>query len=426
MKVRMSYGKGGVELTLPDERDVEILRAKPQKLLGDARAATIESLNNPIGSAPLKEIAQGRKDACVVISDITRPVPNREMLPPLLETLKECGIPRDKIVILIATGIHRPNEGDELVELVGEEIAANYRCENHFSLNPDDCRHVGDTKSGIPVIVNKLYLDADLKILTGLIEPHFWAGFSGGRKAILPGISSIETMKHMHSVQMIDACLANYGVLEGNVFHQAGLEVVEMVGADFIVNVTVDEEKRLTGVYSGHYDEAHRAGAKECEEAVSFMLPEPFDLAIISGGGYPLDKTFYQSAKPVTVGWLALREGGQSLILTESSEGLGSPPFVELLNMAKSPEHMLELLSQPGFFKVDQWCAQSMARIQLENKIAVYSDQLDNADLERYAYEPVDDPQAWVDAKLKELPAEAKILVVPDGPYVYARIGSVA
>ncbi|OPZ12657.1 MAG: hypothetical protein BWZ10_02076 [candidate division BRC1 bacterium ADurb.BinA364] len=344
------------------------------------------------------------------------------MLPPILETIEAAGVPRQAITILIATGIHRPNEGEELVELVGEEIARAYRCVNHFSQREEECRYIGDTRDGIPLYINKTYLDADLKILTGLVEPHFWAGFSGGRKAILPGVSSVKTMRHMHSYAMIEKCMANCGLLEGNVFHEAGLEVAERVGADFLVNATVDEEKRPTGIFAGHYDKAHREAARQCEAATALTIDEPADLAILSGGGYPLDKTFYQAAKPITVAWLALKKGGQSLIVTECSEGLGSPDFVKLLKMARSPAHLLELLAQPDFFLVDQWCAQTMARMQLENRIAVKASGVDAAELRRIGYEPVGDPQAWLDAKLAELGPKAKIVAAPDGPYVYARI----
>ena len=423
MIAHMSYGKTGLELVLSDDGRIRTLWAREQRALDDPLQATREALARPIESPPLAQIARGRRDACVVVSDITRPVPHRDILPPLLDTLEGCGIAAEKITILIATGIHRPNEGAELIELLGEGIASRCRCVNHYSRREGECRFIGQTRCGIPVFVNQRYLDADLKILTGLIEPHFWAGFSGGRKAILPGICSLETMKHMHGAAMIEACMANYGRLEGNLFHEAGLEVARMAGVDFILNVTVDEKKRPTGVFAGHYDAAHRAGARLCEAGAGFELDEPADLAIVSGGGYPLDKTFYQAAKPITVAWLALRKGGRSLILTECSEGLGSAPFVELLDMARSPQHLLELLRKPGFFQVDQWCAQTMAQMLLDNRIAVYCSGAAPERLRRYGYEPVADPQAWVDSQLERLGPQARVLVIPDGPYVYARVG---
>jgi len=190
---------------------------------------------------------------------------------------------------------------------------------------------------------------------------------------------------------------------------------------DFIVNVTVDENKKLTGVFAGDFDKAHRAGAEFCEQATSLQLDEPVDLVIISGGGYPLDKTFYQAAKPITVAWLILRKAARSLVLTECSEGLGSPAFVELLEMSESPKHLLELLAQPDFFKVDQWCAQTMAFMQGENEIAVHADGVAPEVLSRHGYEPAVDPQVWLDKTIAGLDPKAKIVVIPDGPYVYAR-----
>jgi len=422
MRIRFSYGKEGVALTLPDDRNVTVLRARRATPIRDVEAATLRALAEPIESKPLSEIARGRKDACIVISDITRPVPNRLILPPILRTLEEAGIAREAITILIATGIHRPNEGEELVELVGEEIAGAVRCVNHFGQDEEACALVGRTRAGIPIYVNKIYLQADLKILTGLIEPHLWAGFSGGRKAILPGITSIKTMQSMHGVEMIDACQANCGTLEGNAFHEAGLEVAAMVGVDFILNATVDESRAVTGVFAGHYDAAHRAGCGMCAECTGFELEEPADLVIASNGGYPLDKTFYQSVSGMSVAWLMLREGGRSLTVAECSEGVGSAQFREVLEMADSPEAMLELLGRPGFFMVDQWSAQCLARILMDNRVAVHAAGVTGEKLRRYGCESVEDPQAWLDAQLEALPREAKIVAVPDGPYIYGRV----
>jgi nickel-dependent lactate racemase len=224
-----------------------------------------------------------------VISDITRPVPNQVVLPPMLETLEAAGVAREAIVILIATGMHRPNLG-------GPDIMARYRIENHFCRDPRNYRRI-DTIDGAPIEVNRHYLDADLRILTGLIEPHFYAGFSGGRKAILPGISSFETMKFMHSYRMIDQPRVANCVLDGNPFHQYGLRICELAGVDFIVNVVLNKHREVGGVFAGHYDRAHRAGCEVVESHSTAAVDLPFDLVITSGGGFPLDATFYQISK---------------------------------------------------------------------------------------------------------------------------------
>lgn len=421
MRIRFSYGKQGLELDLPEDRNVQVLRARTIPPLPNVDHAVREAIEHTIESPPLAEMARGRRNACIVISDITRPIPNREMLPAILQTLEASGVPRGRITILIATGIHRPNEGDELVHLVGPEIARDFRCVNHFSQREGECRLIGEVR-GMPIWINQKYLDADLKILTGLVEPHFWAGFSGGFKAILPGIASIETMRHMHGMEMIDACMANCGILDGNVFHETGLQVAGLAGADFIVNVTVDEAKRPTGIFTGDVKAAHHAAAKLCERATAFQLDEPADLVIASNGGFPLDLTFYQAAKAMTIAWMLLKESGQSLIVAECAEGVGSAHYRALLDEAESPRHLLDLLARPGFFRPDQWNAQVSARILLENRVGVHAAGVPESRLRHYGFEPVSDPQAWLDRRLAELPRDARIIAIPDGPYVYGRV----
>ncbi|KPL09765.1 hypothetical protein AMJ85_06065, partial [candidate division BRC1 bacterium SM23_51] len=278
--VRLTYGKTGLDVRLPKGPAIQVLRSRPCPALTDPPEAIRQALEQPIASAALDELARARSNACVVISDITRPVPNAVLLPPILSTLESAGVAREAITILVATGIHRPNLGDELVELVGPQIASNYRIVNHLSRDEKELRDVGRTRAGIPIHVNRHYLDADLKILTGFIEPHLWAGYSGGRKAILPGVTGLETMKFMHGYAMIDHPGTRYGQLEGNPFHEAGLEVAERVGVDFIVNVTLNEAKQITGVFAGHYDKAHLEGVGFCEKWVVAEADVPVDLAI--------------------------------------------------------------------------------------------------------------------------------------------------
>ena len=236
MLVRIRYGKSEIEVDVPAQNLFGILQMKNALPIENPLKDIEEKLENPIKSKRLSEIAKGKNSACIVISDITRPVPNKLILPPILAVLEKQGIDREKIVILIATGIHRPNQGDELIELLGEEIARRYKIVNHFSQRPETHSYLGKTSNGTPVYLDKTYLEADLKILTGLIEPHLMAGYSGGRKAICPGISSIETMKVMHGPVILEDPKAHPGILEGNPFHQEATEIAQMAGVDFIVN----------------------------------------------------------------------------------------------------------------------------------------------------------------------------------------------
>jgi len=418
--VRLAYGKTGVAVRLPAKANIQVLQSRPCPAVPNPQEAIRESLVRPIASVPLGELAHGRSSACVVISDITRPVPNAILLPPILAAIESAGIERKAITILIATGIHRPNLGDEAVELVGSQIAADYRIVNHMSRDENDLRFVGRTRTGIPIHVNRHYLDADLKVLTGFIEPHLWAGYSGGRKAILPGITGLETMKYMHGFDMIAHPATRYGNVEGNPFHEAGLEVAERVGSDFLVNVTLNEKKEITGVFAGHYDKAHIEGCRFCEKWVVADVAEPVDLAITCGGGYPLDKTFYQTVKGMSGANPIVRRGGIILVVSRCEEQTGSPEFTRLLERAESVDNFFAMIRRPGFFEVDQWIAQEMYQILKEKRIALYSEGLTAAQIARYLLEPVENLQSYVDRFLERAP-NARIAVIPEGPYAITR-----
>lgn len=419
--VRLAYGKTGIEVRLPEKARAEVIRSRPCPAVPDPADAIRNALAQPVASKPLREIARGKAAACVVISDITRPAPNAILLPPILETLEAAGIPGDKITILIATGIHRPNLGAELVELVGPQIASTRRIVNHMSKDDAELRFMGKTRAGIPLFVNRHYLDSELKILTGFIEPHLWAGYSGGRKAILPGISGLETMKYMHGYDMIAHPGTRYGHLAGNPFHDAGLEVAERVGVDFIVNVTLNAMKQITGVFAGHYDKAHVEGCRFCEKWVVADLAEPVDLAITCGGGHPLDKTLYQSVKGMSGANPIVRPGGLILVATRCDEGAGSPEFTSVLERAASVEKFFSMIRRPDFFEADQWIAQEMYQILREKRIALYSEGLTREEIKRYLLEPVTDLQAFVDRFVEQNPS-ARIAVIPEGPYVITRL----
>jgi lactate racemase len=418
----MAFGREGLALELPDDPRITVLEGKDARALADPLDAVERSIAGPIGSAPLAEIARGRRDACIVISDVTRPVPNKVILPPILKTLDAAGVPRDKITILIATGLHRPNEGQELVGLVGAGIAANYRCENHFAQRPETIVNVGKTRAGIPVELCRRYVEADLKILTGFIEPHMWAGYSGGRKAILPGIASARTMSFMHGFKMVADPGCAYDELKRNPFHRAGIEVAEMVGADFICNVTLDAEKRVTGVFSGHFEKAHEAGCEFLRPQAVVWVDAPFDAVITSGGGAPLDVSLYQTAKGITGAADVLRDGGDVLICSECGEGLGGREFAELTLSAKSPQEFLERLQQPGFYVIDQWGAQEIYAVMTRVKVSLHSKGIAAGDARRCHIGPVADFSKAVRDLFGRLPASARIGVIPRGPFTIGRV----
>lgn len=413
MRTGILYGQKQIGLTLPDE--AVILEAGSVEPLPDPEAELRRAMDQPIASPSLAEIAQGRSDACVVISDITRPVPNQVLLPPLLRTLENAGIPRERITILIATGMHRPNQGEELESMVGRWVMDNYRIVNHQCRDREHLRQVG-TLGGGPIELNTIYLDADLKILTGLIEPHMYAGYSGGRKSILPGISSLVTLRYMHSFAMI----AHPGVtnckLEGNPFHEAGEEVMAMAGADFLVNVVINKERQITGIFAGHPSQAHRTGCDLVREHTVHQMPEPADLVITSAGGYPLDATFYQVSKGLIMARNMLRPGGCIIVACECREGLGSPEYCEMIARGLTPHQFNVHHGQPANFVIDQWCLQTTYQaIETAGKVYCFSENLHQQALAGIGMEKISDVQSKVD---ELLPSHGKVVTVPQGPYV--------
>lgn len=417
MDIQLLCGSETVDLCLPDT--VSLIENKPVPGIADPEAAVLEVLNNPVASKPLKELAKGRRDACIVISDVTRPVPNKEVLTPILQTLEESGLARDKIIILIATGMHRPNLGDELEAMVGKQIMEEYRIINHYCQDEKDYRKIAEIE-GAPIEINRHYLDADLKILTGLIEPHFYAGFSGGRKSVLPGISSFDTMKFMHSYKVIDQLHQVNCRLEGNIFHQYAMDVTEKAGVDFIVNVVINKDREVAGVFGGHHSEAHQKGCRFVAEHAVAEVAAELDLVITSAGGAPLDKTFYQVSKCLTSAKDILKKGGTILVVCDCVEGLGSKEFSAIMRNNATPKQFTANQADPENFVIDQWCAQNIYQaLDHAGKILIYSPGLSKEDIECFQGIKITDCQKEVDELLKSAKHAA---VIPEGPYVVGKI----
>jgi len=421
MKITLDYGRTGLEVHLPEERIVGPLTIRPAEPLPDPEAAVWQALYEPIGTAPLPQLAQGKKSACIVICDITRPVPNQLILPPILQTLEKAGVPRDQILILNATGLHRPNEGDEMVELVGEFIARNYRCENHFGKRLDQHTFLGTTPNGVPVWIDSRYIQADLKITTGLIEPHLMAGYSGGRKLICPGIAALETVRIWHGPRFLEHPKADCGILEGNPVHEENTRIALMAGCDFIVNVCIDGNRQLTWVGGGDMIQAWEAGVRFVREVVQAPVPEPVDVVVTSCAGYPLDTTWYQAVKGLTGVMGIVKPGGTIILAASLSEGLGSPEFQKMLTESRyMKRHSTGRVDgpPPEHCEMDEWQLLMLSKVLDRCKVKVYSDGLSAEVLRRCAVEPVPSVEQAVADSLAEYGPQAKVAVVPKGPYV--------
>ena len=418
MQVQLDYGKTGLVVALPDDRVAGKLAIHPVPPLADPARVLREKLAAPTGTPPLVELARGRKTACILICDITRPVPNRLLLTEILATLGEAGIARENILILVATGLHRPNEGDELVELVGPEIAANYRCENHFGKERDQHTYLGMTPNNVPAWIDSRYCEADLKIATGLIEPHFMAGYSGGRKLICPGIAGIDTVRAWHSPRFLEHPRATSGCLAGNPVHEENTRIARMAGCDFIVNVTLDSDRRVTCVVAGDMEAAFLEGVAFVEQVVLAPLATPCDIVVTSGAGYPLDTTFYQAVKGMVGALPVVKDGGTIIIAAGMTEGVGSPEFAGLFEEHASLDAFMDCIVRDDYFVMDQWQVEELAKVRRKARVKVVTRGLPHDKLQGLFVEPAESVESAVAASLAEYGPAARIAVIPKGPYV--------
>ncbi len=426
MPIELRYGRAGLDLELPSDVQSEVLHLHPLPPLVDPDAAIRASFESPIGSAPLSELARGKRSACVVLCDVTRPVPNEAILRPLAQTLEASGIARDALTFLIATGLHRPNVGEELREMVGDFLYENYRFENHDARDEAAMTLLGDVAFGeeqtgagqtARVALNSHYVGAELKITTGLLEPHFMAGYSGGRKVICPGIASASTILQFHAPPMIGNPQARAGNLAANPIHAMSLEVARKVGCDFICNVTLDEERRITGVFSGDMEAAHAQGIAWIDQSAKVAVA-PAPIVVTTSAGYPLDTTFYQCIKGMVCALPALERGGTLIIAASLSEGIGGPEFSAMCHSLTSVEEFLARInSRPT--EIDQWQLQEMMlALQHAGRIYVVSDGLAPETLGAFLLHPMPSVEAALEAARGTHGAQARAVVIPEGPYV--------
>jgi len=422
MRVHLEYGRSGRDVELPGQHLVKCLEYQSAEPLVDPEGAVSESLSQPVGASPLADLARGRRDACLLISDFTRPVPNRIILPPILATLQSAGIPREKILILNATGMHRPNLGTELEEIVGPLVFGKYRIENHHGRELSEHTCLGESPRGVPAWIDSRYLRADLKISTGLIEPHFMAGFSGGRKLICPGIAAAETIRRWHSPRFLEHPNARSGCLRDNPVHEESTAVARMAGCDFIVNVVIDAARQILFVTAGEMEAAFQRGAEFARRSATDTIAEAVDVVVTTSAGYPLDATFYQSVKGMVAALPIVKPGGTIVLAAEMGEGIGSEDFQRLFDENATAEAFMERVLGSDYYVPDQWQLEELAKVLRKAKVKVVTDGLPPAVLERLFVEPARSVEAAVSDALAEHGPDATIAAIPHGPYVIAEL----
>jgi nickel-dependent lactate racemase len=409
MKVNLAYGQGHLAVELPD--GTTVIEPAHSPGLADEKGAVMAALREPIGARPLLDWIKPTDRVCIAFTDITRATPNDRIIPWLLELL--AGHPREKITLLNQLGTHRPNTQAELEKLLTPEVVRNYRVVNHEPENEAAMVQFGATRDGTPALINRHLVEADVRIITGFIEPHFFAGFSGGPKGIMPGCAALKTVMSNHGAQNIGDPRSAFGITEGNPIWEEIREIALRVGPSFLLNVTLNEQRAITGVFAGDLLGAHKVGFEFVRQSAMQKVKEPFDIVVTTNSGYPLDMNLYQGVKGMSAAARIVQERGTIILACECREGVPSgSPLDKLLRSAASPAEILTMLSTAGFVRPEQWQAQIQALIQRRAEVLVYSSLPDEV-IRAAHLEPCRDIAAAVRQRAT---AQSRIAVLPQGP----------
>jgi lactate racemase len=420
MEVELNYGRSTLRVTFPADLDVRVIRKPLMPVLEDPEDAVLRALRQPIGAASLADEARGKSSACILICDITRPVPNRLLLQPIIRELLEAGLDPRRIVVLVATGLHRPNLGAELEELVGDPwVLKTVMVVNHDAR--DDVAHVdlGRTPHGTPVKLDRRFVEADLKIVTGLVEPHFMAGYSGGRKVIAPGVAHKDTITTFHSSRFMADPRAENCVLEGNPLHREQLAIAAMLGRVLAVNTVLDEHRQVSFVNYGEVVASHEQAVAFAEPFAVVQIPRRFKTVVTSAAGYPLDKTYYQTVKGMVSPLDILEPGGNLVVVSECSEGMGSREYVEAQRrlIALGIDGFMADIAPKRFADVDEWQTQMQLKPMRLGTVHLYSPSLAAGDRSLTGVRMIDSVEAAVLESVRET-GDRRVAVIPEGPYL--------
>jgi len=410
--VHLAYGKTGLTVSVPD--DAHVIEPKHLDGLADEAGAVAAALRNPVGTAPLKEMVTSSDRVSIVISDITRPTPNHKLVPWLLAELSH--VPKENFVIINGLGSHRANTREELIQMLGRDIVDTVEIENHDAFDDSKLVHVGCNTYGSNVYFNKTYVESDFKIVTGFIEPHFFAGFSGGPKGIQPGIAGIKTIIDFHNAEMIGHPNSTWGLLEGNILQDSATQNCLMAKPDFMLNVTLNGNKEITNVFAGDVIQAHRIGCEFVKESAMYAVDQPFDIVITTNSGYPLDQNLYQTVKGMSAAAQIVTSGGAIISASECSDGVPNHGnYAKILQMRDTPQELLDMINDPTFSMFDQWQGQVQALIQIKADCYVHS-MLDHETVKKAKFKPADDMSKTLAELLEKYGPNARVAVLPFGP----------
>jgi nickel-dependent lactate racemase len=415
VKVELAYGSDGLTVDLPDERTTVVEPLHPPAA-ADERAAVLEALRRPVAGPPLRDVVRGRKTVAISICDGTRPQPRPIVVPAILEELD--GLVRlDDVVVLVATGTHRGNTAAELRAMLGDEVLAAVRVVNHDARDEATLTWMGRLGAGVPVWLNSEWARADVRITTGFVEPHFFAGFSGGPKLVAPGLAGLETTLTLHDAARIGHPDARWGVTHGNPVHDDVRAIAEATGTHFSLDVVLDGEQRIAQAFGGELFAMHDAACAVVRQTAMRAVPSPFDVVLTTNSGFPLDQNLYQAVKGMSAAAQVVRPGGAIVCAAECRDGFPSHgSYREELTAAASPAALLEAIAARTATVPDQWQIQIQAAIQARSRVIVHTSYLSDDELGEAHLEQTADVEATVRHLLDEAGPEARLCVLPYGP----------
>ena len=420
--MKFDYGKNGLEIVLDPSWDATILRPKKLKIIEKPIEAIQNAIRKPMGTSSLEKVINQKKEInkiCIVVSDSTRPVPSYLILEALIKELNAHGISDNQILILIATGFHRKSRNEELERILGKDLKKRLKVIDHVATDNKSLINLGKASDNTPILINKYYYQSDLKILTGYVEPHFFYGFSGGRKSIVPGIVGAKTIQYNHSAENIADPYCRFGFYKKNPMHRNGMEIANKVGADFTINVCINEKHEITQVAAGDLEQVHEHLVNYQLKHIFREFSKPYDIVICGNGGYPLDLNLYQAVKSMAIGEMGVKKGGTIISVNELSDGvgIGQENFKELIFSGKSPKEIYEQILRKEIFVPDQWEIQILARILMKAEIYIISELKEN-EIGNIGLKYAPTVEDAIESSLKKHGQSAKILILPSGPQI--------
>ena len=411
MKIKMDYGRQGIEINVPDTSDVLIPNHK--KEIQNPEKKILDSLLNPINSNPLKSLYKKGMTIGISVCDHTRAQPRNEIINSILQVCD--GAKKEEVLIFIATGSHRQSTEKEIKEMFSEDILLNATIINHNSEISSNLKYLGETSNKIPIEINKLWIECDLKITTGFVEPHFFAGFSGGPKMIAPGLAGLETIMNLHDYDKINNKNATWGITKGNPVHEEISEISMQNQPDFSIDLTLNRDNRITGIYSGELFSEHNIACEIVKKDSMKKTSKLYDLVITSNSGYPLDQNLYQTIKGVSAAAQITKPDGFIISVSECTDGIPyKSNYEKLLESVDSPAEYLSKLKSQNSLEPDQWQVQIQSQILEKNNVMLYS-KLNEKDVTKCHLLKVDQVEDVIESVQKKV-NNPSICILPEGP----------